>query len=100
MASNTQNLAFTPQYEPQLALLEEYCVRNPVPEVPPSSPALATPWPSCAHVMAWKAKDLDVDKSHVVHLSADGQKEVMSACAAFTGSIPSTPERHLLKRIH
>ena len=95
-----QSLTFTPQYEPQLGLLEEYCALNPVLEVPSSSLALATPWPGHAPIMAWKAEDLDVDKRHIVHLSADEQKEVMSACAAFTGSIPASPKRHLLNRIH
>ncbi|KAK4156181.1 hypothetical protein C8A00DRAFT_12884 [Chaetomidium leptoderma] len=87
MASAADSSTFTPQYEPQLALLEEYCERNPVPEgLLSSNHALPTPWPSRAPVMAWKADDLHADNEYIACLSDDERREIMAVCAAFTGS--------------
>ncbi|KAK4146227.1 uncharacterized protein C8A04DRAFT_35207 [Dichotomopilus funicola] len=74
MASAADSSTFTPQYEPQLDFLEEYCKRHPVPE-------------GFAPVMAWKADDLQVDDNeYITCLSDDEQREIMTACATFTES--------------
>ncbi|KAH6624810.1 hypothetical protein B0J18DRAFT_190485 [Chaetomium sp. MPI-SDFR-AT-0129] len=88
MASATDSSTFTPQYEPELDLLEEYCERNPVPEelLSSTTSALPPPWPSRTSVMAWKAGDLQVDNEYITYLSDGEQREIMAACAAFTES--------------
>jgi hypothetical protein len=83
MAPAAESSTFVPQYEPQVALLEEYYEQNPLPTLAPPPP-----WPSHAPTMAWKADDLHVDNQHITYLSDAEQREIMAACAVFTGPVP------------
>jgi len=76
--------AFVPQYEPQEALLRDFCSKNPIPPTA-GLPALPDPWPLTAPVMAWKAQDLQ--GRYITHLTDAERGEIVSACAAYTGKL-------------
>jgi hypothetical protein len=68
-----------PQYEPQEALLREYCKNNPV-------PALSAPpgWSSSVAGMAWESQDLL--ERHINHLKKEECAEIFDACAGYIGN--------------